>query len=155
MVQVTARILAIVGILTLQAYAVPVSKHSIESSSSLSFEVPTVASNSSIIAEVQLQRLAEIARGIALSRVTHASGQHEKCTQQTIRVRRDWRAFTRKEKKAYINSVLCLRELPSITPPDLAPGAKSRYDDFVVTHINQTQIIHYTVCLSCKICYRF
>lgn len=144
MVQVTARILAIVGILTLQAYAVPVSKHSIESSSSLSFEVPTVASNSSIIAEVQLQRLAEIARGIALSRVTHASGQHEKCTQQTIRVRRDWRAFTRKEKKAYINSVLCLRELPSITPPDLAPGAKSRYDDFVVTHINQTQIIHYT-----------
>lgn len=154
MVQVTARILAIVGIIALQTYAIPTSKHTFENSSSLSFDVPTVASTSSAKAEVQLQRLAEIARGIALSRVTHTSNQHEKCTQQTIRVRRDWRTFTRQEKKAYINSVLCLRDLPSITPPDLAPGAKSRYDDFVVTHINQTQIIHYTVCRSFNVYYR-
>ena len=29
-------------------------------------------------------------------------------------------------------------------PSSLAPGAKSRFDDFVVTHINQTQTAHYT-----------
>lgn len=33
---------------------------------------------------------------------------------------------------------------PSITPLDKAPGARSRYDDFVVTHINQTLTIHGT-----------
>jgi tyrosinase len=32
---------------------------------------------------------------------------------------------------------------PSKIPPGLAPGAKSRYDDFVATHINQTRTIHF------------
>lgn len=31
---------------------------------------------------------------------------------------------------------------PSKTPADLAAGAKTRYDDWVVTHINQTNFIH-------------
>lgn len=31
---------------------------------------------------------------------------------------------------------------PAKTPVDLAAGAKTRYDDFVVTHINQTNYIH-------------
>ncbi|KAJ5089768.1 Di-copper centre-containing protein [Penicillium argentinense] len=101
----------------------------------------------SIIAEkahLQLQRLAEIARGVAISHVAHGPLQHEGCTQQALSVRRDWRAFTRREKKAYINSVLCLQKLPSQTPHHLAPGTRSRYDDFVATHINQTLEIHYT-----------
>ncbi|KAG9230699.1 putative tyrosinase [Amylocarpus encephaloides] len=33
---------------------------------------------------------------------------------------------------------------PSITDPALVPGAKSRYDDFLYTHINQTLSIHGT-----------
>ncbi|KAH8655364.1 putative tyrosinase [Xylariales sp. PMI_506] len=33
---------------------------------------------------------------------------------------------------------------PSKTPSDLAPGTKSRYDDFVAVHVNQTQTIHST-----------
>lgn len=32
---------------------------------------------------------------------------------------------------------------PSITPKSAAPGAISRYDDFVATHVNQTQTIHF------------
>lgn len=52
--------------------------------------------------------------------------------------------FSTTQKKAYINAVLCLQHKPSRTPSDLVPGAKTRYDDFVATHINQTLNIHYT-----------
>ncbi|KAH8897262.1 putative tyrosinase [Thozetella sp. PMI_491] len=33
---------------------------------------------------------------------------------------------------------------PSKIPSGLAPGAKSRYDDFVATHVNQTRGIHFS-----------
>jgi len=46
-------------------------------------------------------------------------------------------------KKAYINAVLCLQSKPSRTS-SWAPGAKSRYDDFVAVHISQTLTIHGT-----------
>lgn len=35
-------------------------------------------------------------------------------------------------------------EQPAKTPSSLAPGAKTRYDDYIVTHINQTLTIHMT-----------
>lgn len=38
--------------------------------------------------------------------------------------------------------MLCLQSKPAKTPSTLAEGAKTRYDDFVVTHINQTNYIH-------------
>lgn len=47
------------------------------------------------------------------------------------------------EKKAYISAVKCLMTKPSISG-SLVPGAKSRFDDFVGTHINQTLTIHGT-----------
>ena len=53
--------------------------------------------------------------------------------------------FTTAEKKDYINSVLCLQSKKSIIPSSIVPGARSRYDDFVATHINQTLTIHGTV----------
>jgi tyrosinase len=34
---------------------------------------------------------------------------------------------------------------PSISPAGFAAGAKSRYDDFVALHMNQTLSIHGTV----------
>ncbi len=48
------------------------------------------------------------------------------------------------DKKAYIDAVKCLQSKPARTPASEAPGAKTRFDDFVVTHINQTQALHYT-----------
>lgn len=33
---------------------------------------------------------------------------------------------------------------PAIIPPEVAPGAKSHYDDFVAVHIQQTLTIHVT-----------
>ncbi|KAF0634904.1 hypothetical protein FPSE5266_09325 [Fusarium pseudograminearum] len=68
----------------------------------------------------------------------------KKCTLANAAVRRDWRALSKKEKKAYIKAVLCLREKPSKADPAFAPGARTRYDDFVAVHINQTRSIHGT-----------
>jgi hypothetical protein len=49
------------------------------------------------------------------------------------------------ERIAYTNAVLCLQGKTALTPTSLIPGVRSRYDDFVGTHINQTLNIHYTV----------
>lgn len=46
---------------------------------------------------------------------------------------------------AYTDAVLCFQKLPAKTPRSLVPGVRSRYDDFLATHINQTLSIHYTV----------
>jgi tyrosinase len=46
------------------------------------------------------------------------------------------------QRKEYTDAVHCLRRLPPITPPEIAPGARSRFDDLHATHINQTLWIH-------------
>ena len=46
------------------------------------------------------------------------------------------------ERKDYIRAVQCLQTLPSKSDPAWAPAAKSRYDDFVAVHVNQTMLIH-------------
>ncbi|KAM0226857.1 hypothetical protein ACHAP5_012299 [Fusarium lateritium] len=68
----------------------------------------------------------------------------KKCTIANAAVRRDWKTLSKKEKKSYINAVLCLRKKPSKADPTFAPGARTRYDDFVAVHINQTLSIHGT-----------
>ena len=107
--------------------------------------LPTSASFSTAIASNQLDQLSRLALNITKNLLRHPKGN---CTLQDLQVRRDWRAFSATEKKAYIRSVLCLQALPARTPSDLAAGAKTRYDDFVATHINQTLFIHRTVRLS-------
>jgi hypothetical protein len=72
--------------------------------------------------------------------------------------------LTHQERLDYVDAVLCLQRLPSRTPANVSSGARSRvsqcfllwedrcislttrpqYDDFVVTHIQQTLEIHYT-----------
>lgn len=67
------------------------------------------------------------------------------CNTTTGYVRKEWSALTSSQKTAYINAVLCLQSKPAKTAPSVAPGAKTRYDDFVAVHINQTLTIHGTV----------
>ena len=50
--------------------------------------------------------------------------------------------MSKSERTSYINAVLCLQKLPSKIPAGVVPGAKSRFDDFTATHINQTLSIH-------------
>ncbi|KAK8088223.1 Tyrosinase-like protein orsC [Apiospora hydei] len=52
--------------------------------------------------------------------------------------------MTAVERKAYTKAVNCLLNKPSKYDPNVVPGAKSRYDDFVAQHINQTMSIHGT-----------
>ncbi|KAB8231515.1 tyrosinase family protein [Aspergillus alliaceus] len=128
------------GLLVSQAWAIPAAPQQTATTT-----LPTTASSSTTVASSQLDQLADFAYNITTDNI--AGGSENKrggCTLQNLRVRRDWRTFSTLQKKAYINSVLCLQNLPSRTPAHVAPGAKTRYDDFVATHINQTQIIHYT-----------
>ncbi|OCL09552.1 Di-copper centre-containing protein [Glonium stellatum] len=48
------------------------------------------------------------------------------------------------DRKNYIAAVLCLMGKPSKLDQSKYPGAKTRYDDFVAVHINQTLYIHGT-----------
>lgn len=68
----------------------------------------------------------------------------ETCSLQTASIRKEWGSLKNKEKTDYIAAVQCLQSKPAISG-DLVPGARSRYDDFVGTHINQTVSIHGTV----------
>jgi tyrosinase len=105
-------------------------------------EIPKFASSSMAVASSQLDQLAQHALDVTKIMIDHSQGN---CTLESLQVRRDWRAFSTSQKKAYLESVLCLQALPARTPLDLAPGVRSRYDDFVATHINQTLMIHRTV----------
>ncbi|OJJ08125.1 hypothetical protein ASPVEDRAFT_179295 [Aspergillus versicolor CBS 583.65] len=66
------------------------------------------------------------------------------CTPHTASVRREWGTLSKQERKEYIDAVVCLTQSPSKIDPALAPGARTRYDDFVAIHINQTLRIHTT-----------
>ncbi|KAL3418664.1 tyrosinase central domain-containing protein [Phlyctema vagabunda] len=75
------------------------------------------------------------------------SAKHAKnstCTLKTVSIRKEWSALSLQERKAYIDAVLCLQALPPKTPAELVPGARSRFDDFLALHINQTLSIHNT-----------
>lgn len=125
-----------------QTWAIPmVSKH-----------VTTLNAEDNALYQVNL--LARSALDLTLNSLKNRSLSHDRgsCTLETLRVRRDWRALTERERRAYIDSILCLQRLPPQTPAALAAGAKTRYDDFLATHINQTWHIHRTVCPICSEC---
>ncbi|KAL6414942.1 hypothetical protein AUP68_01478 [Ilyonectria robusta] len=62
-------------------------------------------------------------------------------------VRKEWRTLSTKQKGEYIKAVKCLASKPSQTG-GIYPGAKSRYDDFVATHVVNTDLIHFVVSLQ-------
>ncbi|KAL4780099.1 hypothetical protein BJX76DRAFT_339144 [Aspergillus varians] len=66
------------------------------------------------------------------------------CTPLNAGIRREWNVLSNSERKEYIEAVQCLTESPSKSDPTFAPGARTRYDDFVAVHINQTAYIHGT-----------
>ncbi|KAH8646666.1 tyrosinase [Xylariales sp. PMI_506] len=69
-------------------------------------------------------------------------GVSQTCSIAKVAVRREYSTLSNAEKLEYTNAVKCMMDKPGITPSDAAPGVRSRYDDFVATHINQTLTIH-------------
>ncbi|KAG7150000.1 Tyrosinase P like protein [Verticillium longisporum] len=73
-------------------------------------------------------------------------GEEASCHGRNVVFRREYGSLSEEERLSYINAIKCLQTLPPRTPANVSSGAKSRYDDFVVTHIQQTLTIHYTGC---------
>ncbi|KAK4182839.1 hypothetical protein QBC35DRAFT_518606 [Podospora australis] len=63
------------------------------------------------------------------------------CTLETAVRRKEWSDLTVAQRKAYTDAVLCLQSKPAKTTSS-APGAKSRFDDYIVVHIQQTPRNH-------------
>ncbi|EAQ84435.1 hypothetical protein CHGG_08449 [Chaetomium globosum CBS 148.51] len=95
---------------------------------------PHEAAASERILELQTQYHQSI-YGIISNRTTG-------CTIDTLRARKEWSALTLPERTAFIAAIHCLNALPALTPHRKAPGARTRYDDFIVTHIDQTPFAH-------------
>ncbi|KAK3316884.1 hypothetical protein B0H66DRAFT_626479 [Apodospora peruviana] len=66
------------------------------------------------------------------------------CSWKDVKVRREWGDLSKAERTEYINAVKCFQSTPPRYSQTIVPGARSRYDDFLATHINQTQTIHST-----------
>ncbi|KAH6844683.1 hypothetical protein B0I37DRAFT_433168, partial [Chaetomium sp. MPI-CAGE-AT-0009] len=70
-----------------------------------------------------------------------AKNPQDGCTFETAARRREWSDLTVEQRKEYTDAVLCLQSKPALTSA-AAPGAKSRFDDYVVIHIQQTPRNH-------------
>ncbi|KAL0932341.1 tyrosinase central domain protein [Colletotrichum truncatum] len=66
------------------------------------------------------------------------------CNLGNIKIRKEWGSLSKRERLDYVKAVQCLSSKPARTPSEVVPGAKTRFDDFVATHINQTFTIHAT-----------
>ncbi|KAK1973441.1 tyrosinase central domain-containing protein [Colletotrichum cereale] len=66
------------------------------------------------------------------------------CTLENAIKRKEWSSLTLEERTDYISAVKCLAAKPPRYSSSTVPGARSRYDDFVATHIQQTERIHLT-----------
>ncbi|KAF8851362.1 Di-copper centre-containing protein [Acephala macrosclerotiorum] len=113
---------------------------------SLSAESNSTSTSSGItLDELQSQANANI---LAILDKRHedltSRGQPSPCNRNTVAIRKEYGKLTSVEKINYINAVKCLQQKSPRTPLSAAPGVRTRYDDFVATHINQTLRIHYT-----------
>ncbi|KAF2157468.1 tyrosinase [Myriangium duriaei CBS 260.36] len=82
------------------------------------------------------------AAGLVKLAAAEVSAHSANCTIKNAVQRKEWNTLSSSQKTAYINAVLCLQSKPSKIQN--APGAKTRYDDFVAVHIQQTLTIHGT-----------
>ncbi|KAF2226261.1 hypothetical protein BDZ85DRAFT_48082 [Elsinoe ampelina] len=90
------------------------------------------------------QRLADIAlENVAGRHGSSPYGSNSTCSYKTAVKRREWHDLSKRQRRQWIDAVLCLQKKPSKIG-ESAPGARTRYDDFVAIHIQQTLTIHKT-----------
>jgi tyrosinase len=66
------------------------------------------------------------------------------CNSSTVVVRKEYGDLTQSERLDYIAAVKCIMGRPSKLSSTQYPGAKSRYEDFVIVHMNMTPSVHST-----------
>ncbi|CAK4032147.1 Di-copper centre-containing [Lecanosticta acicola] len=77
-----------------------------------------------------------------------ASRGNVQCTYENADVRREWRTLSQHTRKSFTDAVLCLQqkapEKMTAAEAPYYPGVKTRWDEYVATHINYTLNIHDT-----------
>lgn len=69
-------------------------------------------------------------------------GQHQQCTEDNVKIRKDFDTMAPEERKAYTDAINCLRDQPSQLDPEVYPGAINRYFDYATVHVNKTRVVH-------------
>lgn len=69
-------------------------------------------------------------------------GKYQQCTQENMKVRKDFDAMEPAERKAYTDAINCIRAQPSQLDPAVYPAAINRYFDYAVVHVNRTRNVH-------------
>lgn len=125
--------------------ALPAPQEAPTPASPSSSPLPTAPSADPAEASKQLSQLSQFAQAKTNETLSgNTSKKRGTCNLWNLAVRREWGTLSQKERKSYTDAVLCLQAKNAKTPSSLIPGAKSRFDDWVGTHINQTLNIHYT-----------
>ncbi|KAH7069317.1 hypothetical protein FB567DRAFT_573808 [Paraphoma chrysanthemicola] len=126
------------------SFALPAPQDDAPTSTVDQSSLPTAASTDPSTASDQIDQLAQFAQQQANATLEDNASKRSTCNIFNVAVRREFSTLSKAERKSYIEAVKCLQSKPSKTPATLIPGAKSRFDDFVGTHIKQTLTIHYT-----------
>lgn len=70
------------------------------------------------------------------------------CTYDNADLRQEWRTLPKATRKSFTDAVVCLQKMSpqrmTAAEAPQYPGVKSRFDEFVATHINYTMNIHDT-----------
>lgn len=70
------------------------------------------------------------------------AGNWAKCTEDKIKIRKDFDTMEPEERKAYTDAIKCIASKPSQLDQTLYPAAINRYFDYAVTHVNRTKVVH-------------
>jgi len=129
------------------------------SSSSASSTSSSTSTSSTKVASTYLPALsdfteAEVASGAAWKNVSDVAVERQSilqsngtCTYENARVRTEFRNLSPADRKSFTDAIACLQKTaPRYVAAGSAayPGVKTRYDEFVATHINMTFHIHGT-----------
>ena len=69
-------------------------------------------------------------------------GKYEACTDDNVKIRKDFDSMAPEERKAYTDAIKCIMDQPSQLDQTLYPAAINRYFDYAVVHTNLTEIVH-------------
>jgi tyrosinase len=111
----------------------------------------TTSLSPTYIPKLEDYSIAEIESGDALEKVSQVAThrlqerpQNGTCTFENARVRTEFRKMSNQDRKSFTDAIMCLKQVPTTADATAYPGVKSRYDEYVATHINMTMSIHVT-----------